>query len=849
MFNGILQCMHNTEGLGYYCLKPNDSIRAIEIVNQKPYYIMRLVFTAIGVLAFLLSFGQANLTPSQLVNTAKTKGQSFLPTHLFSTVQDDTPELTRKLDNYITLELNEETLSQCLLNETAALSMILPSPNRNKDLRISLVKVDLFASGFAAVTASDQKLAKIDLGVHYRGVIEGEEGSVVALSFFEEEVMGLLSSPTLGNLVLGALEGRNSKKDYVLYEDANVLQELAFECHTSDEGPDYTKEQLKAPTSTRGLDDCVNIYLEIDNDVYQDKGGANGTVNYITGLFNEVATLYANENLNVRLSEIYMWDIASPYYGTNSYTLLTQFVDERPSFNGDLGQLISYKASGGIAYLSGLCSTYSPKHSFSSINSTYAAVPTYSFSVMVITHELGHLLGSRHTHACVWNGNNTAIDGCAGYVEGNCSNPGYPSGGGTIMSYCHLRSVGINFSHGFGTQPGNVIRNAVANAACLSTCDDDPDGNTGSGCDGQEISLRLVLDQYGVETSWELRDSNDMVIYSGGPYPNTSSGSVIDEALCLPEGCYTFEIFDQFNDGICCDFGNGSYELTDTSGIILAAGAEFASSEATDFCLPMEPDSSDCINLDFSDYDVISFGGAQDAGHFQLLENETVLKIESNAWKAIELDYEITPNTILEFEFASTKQGEIHGIGFDDNNAISANRTFRLYGAQSWGYNNYDNYSGSGSWTHYEIPVGAFYTGEANRLFFVADHDRSPSNGNSFFRNIRIYEGESCGEYLPESTILSDLPEADVQETVTSLKLYPNPVSDQLTVDYFTPQAGQVSIQAFSMTGQLVYNKVLNVQPGQYYEQLAVNDWPAGTYILQMIVGAERKIEKFNVYK
>ncbi|MBL0102917.1 MAG: fibronectin type III domain-containing protein [Bacteroidetes bacterium] len=83
---------------------------------------------------------------------------------------------------------------------------------------------------------------------------------------------------------------------------------------------------------------------------------------------------------------------------------------------------------------------------------------------------MGHLIGSRHTHACVWNGNSTAIDGCAGYVEGSCALPGNPSSGGTIMSYCHLTSVGMNLSLGFGPQPGNVIRNTVLNATCLHNC-------------------------------------------------------------------------------------------------------------------------------------------------------------------------------------------------------------------------------------------------------------------------------------------------------------------------------------------------------------------------------------------
>ncbi len=112
---------------------------------------------------------------------------------------------------------------------------------------------------------------------------------------------------------------------------------------------------------------------------------------------------------------------------------------------------------------------------FSSIDADYALVPEYSWSAMVITHEMGHLLGSRHTHACVWNGNNTAIDGCAGSTEGGCPVPGIPPEGGTIMSYCYLQSVGVNFNLGFGPQPGNVIRNTV-NAAgnCLTGCSGPP---------------------------------------------------------------------------------------------------------------------------------------------------------------------------------------------------------------------------------------------------------------------------------------------------------------------------------------------------------------------------------------
>src|SRR5690606_19866260 len=101
--------------------------------------------------------------------------------------------------------------------------------------------------------------------------------------------------------------------------------------------------------------------------------------------------------------------------------------------------------------------------------SSFQNYPTYNWTVLVLTHELGHNIGSPHTHSCSWPGG--AIDDCY-EVEGGCS-PGPDPGpaGGTIMSYCHLSgNPGINFANGFGTLPGNRIRNRVTNANCLYEC-------------------------------------------------------------------------------------------------------------------------------------------------------------------------------------------------------------------------------------------------------------------------------------------------------------------------------------------------------------------------------------------
>jgi hypothetical protein len=221
------------------------------------------------------------------------------------------------------------------------------------------------------------------------------------------------------------------------------------------------------------------MYFEIDYNLYQNNNSnTTTTTNWMTSVFNNIQALYNNDGISVSLSTVYIWTAQDPYegIGTSSTAYLNAFHATRPVFDGDVGQLIGVDAGGlgGVARaINGLCTQNN--YSYSDVNFAYSTVPVYSWTVNVITHEFGHLLGSRHTHGCYWNGNNTTIDGCgqqAGYTEGSCPIGPIPSSieKGTIMSYCHLLGgVGINLNNGFGTQPAQAILTAVNNSTCLST--------------------------------------------------------------------------------------------------------------------------------------------------------------------------------------------------------------------------------------------------------------------------------------------------------------------------------------------------------------------------------------------
>jgi hypothetical protein len=214
--------------------------------------------------------------------------------------------------------------------------------------------------------------------------------------------------------------------------------------------------------------------------MYVKKGSSTtNSTNYITSLFNNISTLYKNEGIMIILGYVQVNTATDAYQSLalSSGRWLRKFggVTQNVMHGCDLAMLLTTKGGsmGGVAWLGVLCDSWHPwdssgPYAFCNIDNnatlTTTAFPTYSWDVSATTHEMGHNLGSPHTHACCWNppARNTAIDGCA-TIEGSCPDPGNPTSAvkGTIMSYCHLLSVGVSFSNGFGPQPGDTMRYTV----------------------------------------------------------------------------------------------------------------------------------------------------------------------------------------------------------------------------------------------------------------------------------------------------------------------------------------------------------------------------------------------------
>jgi hypothetical protein len=143
-----------------------------------------------------------------------------------------------------------------------------------------------------------------------------------------------------------------------------------------------------------------------------------------------------------------------------------------------------------------------------------------------------------------------------------------------------------------GTLNGSNVDEELAN--------DDASSNFTVENGTNSATLSLTTDNYGFETAWRIVDENSVTIAEGGNLsvipggartaqttdPGAyGNGETITESFCLADGCYNFTIYDDYGDGICCDYGNGSFSITDNSdGTVLVSGGTFTVSITEEFC-------------------------------------------------------------------------------------------------------------------------------------------------------------------------------------------------------------------------------------------------------------------------
>lgn len=421
------------------------------------------------------------------VQDAKARGEHFQPCNLFSIV--NAPKHTNVLRKETLLMPDKNAISKLYKEYPIAISLTL-----NTDDGQSFV-LDMMQSNPLAATpnmgyfdANGEHKCGYEKAVHYQGAVRGTAKSMAAISVFANGEVMVLFAGGDGNYVVGKVEDNSGM--YVFYNDKDFTVANNTKCGVNDYAS-FTKDiKQQTGNKTTAAYECnkVRLYWEADYALYKAKtSSVINTQNYLRGMFNNIQALYRNERIAVELKAVRVWTVNDGYDSTASSDALSDFRTKwnakADTFDGDLAMLMAIDPGGlgGIAYLDVLCSR-DFSYAYGDINGSYQNIPTYSWDVEMPTHEIGHNLGSRHTHWCGWN---TGGGGTCGSID-NCTTQESVTGcstcpftfdnsqpptawRGTIMSYCHLVSRGIDLANGFGPLPGDVLRTNVASSSCLQS--------------------------------------------------------------------------------------------------------------------------------------------------------------------------------------------------------------------------------------------------------------------------------------------------------------------------------------------------------------------------------------------
>ena len=131
------------------------------------------------------------------------------------------------------------------------------------------------------------------------------------------------------------------------------------------------------------------------------------------------------------------------------------------------------------------------------------------------------------------------------------------------------------------------------------------------------LKVIVVSDAMGEQTTWDIINSAGEVLCSGGPYAHIiGTGTNVNmQNVELPvNDCYLFTIHDSNSNGICCNFGNGYYQIKDASNNVIVDGEGDFGEEAKHLISITNPNAVTVATVDpriLGDHEVMFIGTVQ----------------------------------------------------------------------------------------------------------------------------------------------------------------------------------------------------------------------------------------------
>ncbi|MBT6269405.1 MAG: hypothetical protein HOI88_03555 [Phycisphaerae bacterium] len=386
------------------------------------------------VLATILSLSVALLTSSHELSIVKT---------------NSTPKAIASF-NGVVVSIEESSLQAVSENAT----VVVPNFPLGADgeVQLRLQRFDVFTPNAEVVVGSinkagdyiDTHIARPNL-VLLRGTIEGDPSSRVFLALGEHTSNGLIETEGK-TYVLAKDKSLDLTVVYNLSDvDSEKMNWIDFQCDVEDSATKIIEQQDNQSQRALGggcqaLQMAIETDWEFTNDLF--RGDVAESSEYATTLIAAVSSITNSEvGYAVQIPFLRLWNNSSdPWTGSNTSAQLGEFraywVQNMEHVSRHLAHFLSGRTlGGGKAYVGAVCTNYGFAVSGNLRGSFPIPVEDHSYNnwdLIVVAHETGHNIGTRHTHDYT-----PPIDGCG---NGDCSE----AWGGTIMSYCHQCSGGLS---------------------------------------------------------------------------------------------------------------------------------------------------------------------------------------------------------------------------------------------------------------------------------------------------------------------------------------------------------------------------------------------------------------------
>ena len=132
------------------------------------------------------------------------------------------------------------------------------------------------------------------------------------------------------------------------------------------------------------------------------------------------------------------------------------------------------------------------------------------------------------------------------------------------------------------------------------------------------------------------------------------------------------------------------------------------------------------------------------------------------------------------------------------------------------------------SWTAPSTNIGKVTIYTAGN---AANGDHTSNGDNIYVKALAISPDPSVG--IDENTLFGQ-----------NISLFPNPVVDYLTINYFTQEAAQAQFTIYDLNGKVLSTKQDIVKPGAQQQYLDMTTLPSGVYLVRIEAAGNSAIKK-----